>query len=64
MSERFGEAATHLAGLASRALGWTPRTFWAATPADLANALADPCVPASGVTRADIDRLMEQDRHG
>lgn len=53
----------HLFPLAARALGWTPDTFWAATPADLAMALADP-VPPETLTRADLDRLLETDNHG
>jgi len=31
----FAEAAGQLAGLAGLAFGWTPDTFWAATPAEL-----------------------------
>nr|WP_199503954.1 phage tail assembly chaperone [Qipengyuania sp. YIM B01966] len=50
-----------MAGLAARALGWAPATFWAATPAELAAALApaDPTPPA--LTRAELARLMEHD---
>ena len=64
MSERFGETALRLLPLAVRALGWTPDTFWSATPADLAAALADPTAADTGMTRGDLDRLLEQDRHG
>lgn len=35
----FAKSAARLAGLAARGLGWTPDTFWAATPQDLLNAL-------------------------
>ena len=35
----FAQSAARLAGLAARGLGWTPDTFWAATPQDLLNAL-------------------------
>ncbi len=31
----FGQAAARLAGLAGLMFGWTPDTFWAATPAEL-----------------------------
>ena len=39
MSE-FAQAATRLAGFAGAALGWSPDTFWRATPADLAAVVA------------------------
>lgn len=32
----FAEAAARLAGAAGAAFGWTPETFWNATPAELA----------------------------
>jgi uncharacterized phage protein (TIGR02216 family) len=31
----FAEAASRLAGMAGLAFGWTPGTFWGATPAEL-----------------------------
>lgn len=61
MSERFGVRALALIPLAARVLGWTPDTFWAATPADLAAALADPAAPPAPLSRADLDRLLEHD---
>lgn len=61
---RFADTARRLFALAARALGWSPDTFWAATPADLALALADPAAVAGELTRADFDRLLENDRHG
>ncbi|MBC2665047.1 phage tail assembly chaperone [Novosphingobium flavum] len=63
MSERFAPGAGRLAGLAGRALGWRPHEFWAATPAELA-AILSPLAQAeagTGVSRAEIARLMEQD---
>ncbi len=49
-----------LAALAAQALGWSPETFWHATPAELASALG-PMGPAQErVTRSDFDTLMEQ----
>ena len=57
---RFGEGAIRLAGLASRALAWRPDEFWAATPADLAAALA-PEPGAAPLARADLMRMMEHD---
>lgn len=59
MSERFGASALRLCGLAARQLGWRPAEFWAATPAELATALA-PETPLS-LGRDDLMRLMEQD---
>ncbi len=65
MSDRFSDNALRLLACAARALGWTPDTFWSATPADLVAALADPTAPdAQDMTRTDLDRLLEQDRHG
>ena len=54
-----------LAALSAQALGWPPDTFWRATPADLALALSDPHAPADApLSRADLETLLEQDRHG
>lgn len=66
MSEKaFGPAANRLAGLSARALGWRPQEFWAATPAELAAVLAPEADPARAaiapLSRADFNRLMEQD---
>lgn len=36
----FTEAAARLAGMAAVLLGWRPREFWAATPAELRAVLA------------------------
>lgn len=66
MTPRFAESAAHLAGLAAQTLGWRPRTFWAATPAELALSLA-PLAYASPTppSRAEIALLIAQDRsHG
>ncbi len=64
MTPRFGDFAVHLSGLAARTLGWRPQTFWAATPAELAAALALGDHPqAAGLDRAALERLMEKD-HG
>jgi hypothetical protein len=62
--EMFGRAASRLSGLAARLLGWRPPEFWAATPAELAAALAsaDPDAPVvSPLGRDEFNRLMEQD---
>lgn len=58
MSE-FGRAATRLSGAAALLLGWRPRHFWEATPAELAAALR---VDATGewVEPAAVDELMRR----
>lgn len=63
MSASFGRAALRLSGLAARCLGWRPAEFWAATPAELAAALAPPDA-AILLDRAEFTRLMEQDDAG
>lgn len=57
---RFSESALRLYPLAARALGWRPAEFWAATPAELAAALAPPDAEAP-LGRAEFDRMMEQE---
>ncbi|WP_324262148.1 phage tail assembly chaperone [Altererythrobacter sp. H2] len=64
MSDRFDAQVARLLPLAARALGWAPDTFWSATPADLAMALADPAASSSSLTRAELDHLLETDDHG
>ncbi|QWC56928.1 phage tail assembly chaperone [Erythrobacter sp. 3-20A1M] len=65
MSDAFRETAPRLLALAARALGWRPDEFWAATPEELAQALADPThVSVAGLSRTDLARMMERDRDG
>ncbi len=56
----FGDEARRLAGAATLLLGWTPDTFWRATPAELMDAL----MPAGGegepADRQKIEALMER----
>ena len=49
--------------LAAQVLGWRPRTFWRATPVELARALADPAAPEAqvGPDRAWIEKMMERE---
>lgn len=63
MSARFGDAALRWAGLAAQALGWRPAEFWAATPIELATALAPPndFTAFSPPSREAIARMMERD---
>jgi hypothetical protein len=65
MSGRFGEGAARLAGQAALLIGWTPDTFWAATPEELAiivTAAAPP--PAGGIDRTTLTAMMEREAHG
>jgi hypothetical protein len=39
MKARFGDSAARLCGAARALLGWPPKEFWEATPAELACAL-------------------------
>lgn len=57
----FGTGAQRLSGHAAQLLGWRPHEFWAATPAELAAALAPPTGEVQPLSRADLTRLMEQD---
>lgn len=58
MSATFADAARRRCALSARLLGWRPAEFWAATPAELAMALADPDAPPLP-TRDLIARMME-----
>ncbi|WP_285712579.1 phage tail assembly chaperone [Erythrobacter oryzae] len=66
MTARFGDAALRWAGLAAQALGWRPAEFWAATPIELATALAPPDDLSSlpPPSREAIARMMERDADG
>ena len=58
---RFADSAARLFGQCALIMGWRPDEFWAATPAEIAairDALHGPD-KSEGVSRADIDRLME-----
>ena len=63
MSERFAQAAADLCRFAAVQLGWRPDEFWRATPADLLGSV--PLAEAAGdpPSRADIARMMEEERH-
>lgn len=63
MNQRFGAAALALAGHAGRMLGWRPAEFWAATPAELASALAPVSAgAAAALDRGELQRMMDKDR--
>jgi hypothetical protein len=65
MSARFGEAAARLAGQAALLIGWSPATFWAATPEELAVIVVAAAPPsAGGIDKATITSMMERDAHG
>jgi hypothetical protein len=65
MSERFGPLAARLCGQAALLFGWTPDTFWAATPEELATivtAAAPP--PGEGIDRTTLNSMMEREGDG
>ena len=64
MSERFAEHARRLAGVAARLLGWPPHWFWQATPREFASIFENPDGEAGGMTRIELDQLLEQDSNG
>lgn len=66
MTARFGDAALRWAGLSAQALGWRPAEFWAATPIELATALApsDDLTAPPPPSREAIARMMERDANG
>lgn len=56
----FADGARGLAGLAGLQFGWTPDTFWAATPAELgALVRALRPEPSDALGSNDLARLME-----
>lgn len=65
MTDTFSAATIRLAALAAQILGWRPREFWDATPAELALALGEPEPPGAPPSRAEIDGMIERERtHG
>lgn len=66
MSRSIAAAAPRLYAVAAQALGWRPADFWAATPAELHDALASPGGSESGaaMTRSDLETLIESETHG
>ena len=64
MSDLFGAAASDLAGLAARALGWRPSEFWQATPADLMLAIKDPDQNSASLSRDDLNTMLEREGDG
>jgi hypothetical protein len=66
VSTSFADAARRACALSARLLGWRPAEFWAATPAELTMALADPAEAATPAPpdRDLIVRMMECDPDG
>lgn len=62
---RFGEAAIRLSGQAALLIGWSPQTFWTATPAELAAVvMAATPPPGDSIDRSTLTAMMERDAHG
>jgi uncharacterized phage protein (TIGR02216 family) len=55
----FADAARQAARVAAALLGWRPESFWAATPADLRNALGLDLAEGVPADRDLMARLME-----
>jgi hypothetical protein len=64
MSERFADMALRCAGVSASVLGWTPDTFWNATPAELLASLSPPTASDTPPTRDQIVRMIERDDNG
>jgi len=60
----FTAAALALAASSARTLGWTPETFWNATPEELAACLGMEERADAPPTRAEIAALIERDADG
>ncbi len=61
MSASFAAVARAHWRLAAQALGWRPADFWAATPTELAGALAPPETGGEVLCRSELTRMMERD---
>jgi uncharacterized phage protein (TIGR02216 family) len=57
---QFGEAAARLCGAASMLLGWRPKEFWDATPAELASALSATSGDQQPPDQATIEELRQR----
>jgi hypothetical protein len=65
LAETFSQSALALAGASSRLLGWPPDWFWQSTPAELAAILLlDGTGTREGMSRRELETLMESDRDG
>ncbi|RKF20578.1 phage tail assembly chaperone [Altericroceibacterium spongiae] len=67
MSERFAAHALRLASITGQLWHWRPDEFWQATPAEIVLLFTPPDSDSSSaapLNRTDIDRMMEQERHG
>lgn len=64
MSECFADHARRLAGASCRLLGWPPHWFWRTTPDELTAIFAPADEPGTGISRAQLEQMMEHDSHG
>lgn len=60
MSENFGRRAVEHFSAAALLLGWRPREFWEATPAELWAALQPLSCAGEAPERSEIERLRAQ----
>lgn len=65
MTANFANGLERLNAMAAQYLKWPPDQFWAATPAELLFALADPDAnPADPISRDEIEQLLERECDG
>lgn len=60
MTRSFADTARCLSRVASAELGWTPGTFWTATPAELADLLM-PVEAVAPLSALELKSLLERD---
>ena len=60
MTTTLGETAVRLCGVAATLLGWRPREFWEATPAELAAALGQVAPDVDAPERDVIEALKRR----
>ena len=69
MTDLFKDRLHQRIAVTAQYLGWSPDTFWAATPQECTDALSDPHAdpaadPIIPISRSDIHKLMENDCDG
>ncbi len=65
MSDTFAAQAQSLAAIAGGRIGWSPQTFWDATPSELVMTLAPPSPPNDAPpSRQSIQDMIEREQNG